>query len=44
MALAMLAMLVGGGLFKIHTDPQAFLSLVRKAVPKLRALPAVPDP
>jgi hypothetical protein len=44
MALAMLAMLVGGALFKIHTNPQAFLALVRKAAPKLSALPAVPEP
>src|SRR4051812_47420536 len=44
LALAMLAMLVGGGLFKIHTKPQAFLALVRKAAPKLSALPMVPDP
>ena len=44
LALAMLMMLVGGGLFKIHTNPQAFLALVRKAAPKLSALPAVPDP
>ena len=44
MALAMLAMLVGGGLFKVHTNPQTFLALVRKAAPKLSALPAVPEP
>ena len=44
MALAMLTMLVGGGLFKIHTDAQDFLALVRKAAPKLSTLPAIPEP
>jgi len=41
MALAIIAMLVGGGLFKIHTSPQAFLALVRKVAPKLSELPRV---
>ena len=41
--LAMLSMLIGGGMFKIHTNPRVFLALVRKAAPNLRALPAAPD-
>jgi len=43
MALSIITMLVGGGLFKIHTRPQVFLDLVRKAAPKLTALPSVPE-
>jgi len=44
LALGMVLMLVGGGLFKIHTDEKAFLALVRKTAPKLAELPAVPQP
>ena len=43
MALSVITMLVGGGLFKIHTRPQAFLDLVQKVVPKLTVLPSVPE-
>ena len=43
MALSIVAMLVGGGLFKIHTRPQSFLDLVKKASSKLRELPRVPE-
>ncbi len=43
MALSVITMLVGGGLFKIHTRPQAFLDLVKKVAPKLTALPSVPE-
>jgi hypothetical protein len=43
MALSVITMLVGGGLFKIHTRPQAFLDLVKKVAPKLTALPRVPE-
>jgi hypothetical protein len=42
-ALSIITMLVGGGLFKIHTRPQVFLDLVRKVAPKLSALPSVPE-
>lgn len=43
MALSIITMLVGGGLFKLHTAPQTFLDLVRKVTPKLSELPKVPE-
>ena len=43
MAMSVIAMLVGGGLMKIHSRPQAFLDLVRKASPKITELPRVPE-
>jgi len=43
LALSVIAMLVGGGLIKVHTRPQHFLELVRKVAPKLTELPAVPE-
>jgi hypothetical protein len=43
MALSIITMLVGSGLFKVHTNPQTFLALVKKVAPKLTALPRVPD-
>lgn len=44
MALSIITMLVGSGVFKMHTNPEAFLALVKKAAPKLNALPRVPAP
>lgn len=44
MALSIITMLVGSGLFKVHTNAQTFLALVRTAAPKLTALPKVPHP
>jgi len=43
LALAVITMLVGGGLFKVHTNPRTFLALVKKVAPKLSELPRVPD-
>jgi hypothetical protein len=43
LALAVITMLVGGGLFRVHTNPQTFLTLVKKLAPKLSELPRVPD-
>jgi hypothetical protein len=42
MALSIIAMTVGGSLFKIHSDARAFLQLVRRVAPKLSELPRVP--
>jgi len=44
MALSIITMLVGSGLFKVHTNAQTFLALVKTAAPKLMALPQVPAP
>ena len=44
MALSIITMLVGGGLFKVHTNPKKFLALVKAAAPKLQELPSVPSP
>lgn len=44
MALSVITMLVGSGLFKMHTNPETFLALVKKTAPKLNALPRVPTP
>src|SRR5450432_346595 len=43
MALSMITMMVGGGLFKVHTKPQPFLDLIKKVAPKLTELPRVPE-
>ena len=43
MALSAITMLVGGGLFKIHTKPQPFFDLLKKVAPKLIELPRVPE-
>jgi hypothetical protein len=43
MAMSIIAMLVGGGLIKIHSRPQAFLDLVKQVAPKLSELPKVPE-
>ena len=42
MALSIITMLVGSGLFKVHTNPQTFLALVKKVAPKLNELPRIP--
>ncbi|HWZ93090.1 MAG TPA: hypothetical protein VNW92_29730 [Polyangiaceae bacterium] len=42
-ALSTITMLVGGGLFKMHTNPQAFLDLLKKVAPKLSELPRAPE-
>jgi hypothetical protein len=44
MALSVITMLVGGGLFKVHTNSQTFLSLIKKIAPKLTELPRAPSP
>jgi len=43
MALSIIMMLVGGGLFKVHTNSQTFLALVKKTAPKLTELPRAPS-
>lgn len=43
MALSIITMLVGSGLFKVHTNPETFLALVRKVAPKLSELPRIPE-
>ncbi len=43
MALSIITMLVGGGLFKVHTSPRTFLDLVNQVAPKLTELPRVPE-
>ena len=43
MALAIITMSVGSGVFKIHSSPQVFLSLVKKVAPKLKNLPGIPE-
>jgi hypothetical protein len=42
MAMSIVAMLVGGGMVKVYSKPDVFLSLVRKVAPKLTELPCVP--
>ena len=44
MATSIIAMLVGGSLLKMHSDPRAFLELVKKVAPKLKSLPSPPEP
>lgn len=43
MAMSIVAMLVGGGMVKIYSKPDAFLALVRKVAPKMTELPSVPE-
>jgi hypothetical protein len=43
MALSIITMLVGSGLFKIYSNHEAFLGLVKKVAPKLTELPRVPE-
>ena len=42
MALSVITMLVGSGLFKVHTNSQTFLALAKKEAPKLTELPRIP--
>jgi hypothetical protein len=44
MAMSVVAMLVGGGMVKIYSNPDVFLALVRKVAPKMTELPRVPEP
>ena len=44
MAMSIVAMLVGGGMIKVYSKADVFLSLVRKVAPKLTELPSVPGP
>ncbi len=44
MAMSIITMSVGSGLFKIHSNPQVFLDLLKKVAPKLNALPRIPEP
>jgi hypothetical protein len=44
MAMSLITMLVGSGVFEIHTRPQAFLALVKVVAPNLDELPRVPEP
>ena len=44
MALSIITMLVGGGLFKVHTNSEKFLALVKASAPKLQELPRIPEP
>jgi hypothetical protein len=41
MALAIVAMVVGGGILKLYSRPRAFLEVVREVEPNLLELPAV---
>jgi hypothetical protein len=41
MALSIVGMLVGGGILKLYSRPDAFLDLVREAAPKVTALPTM---
>lgn len=42
-AVSIIMMLVGSGVFRIHTTAKPFLELLRKAAPKISELPSVPD-
>ena len=42
MAMSIIAMVLGGGLVKVHTNPQAFLALLKQVAPELTELPKVP--
>jgi|GEM_PF-955436 len=42
MAVSIIAMLVGGGLIKIHSSPQKFLALLKQVAPTMTELPNVP--
>ena len=43
MAVSIITMLVGSGVFEMHTKPEVFLKLLKKAAPQLTALPVVPE-
>ncbi|MES1175632.1 MAG: hypothetical protein ABUL62_15030 [Myxococcales bacterium] len=43
MAFSIIMMLVGSGVFNIHTSAEDFLRLVRKVAPKLAELPRIPE-
>jgi hypothetical protein len=43
MAMSLITMLVGSGVFEIHTRPQAFLAMVQSVAPNLSQLPGVPE-
>jgi hypothetical protein len=43
MALSIITMLVGGGVFKIHTSARSFLDALKKVGPALSELPRVPE-
>jgi hypothetical protein len=43
MALSIITMLVGSGLFNVHTNATTFLALVKNAAPKLTELPRAPS-
>lgn len=43
MAMSLITMLVGSGVFEIHTRPQAFLAMVKAVAPNLAKLPSVPE-
>ena len=42
MAVSIITMLVGGGVLKVHSRPQTFLDLIKKAYPKFSELPRIP--
>lgn len=42
MAMSIISMLSGSGLFEIHTRPVKFLTLVKRVAPELTELPEVP--
>ena len=42
-ALSMIMMLVGSGVFRIHTAPKPFLELLRRAAPRISELPSAPE-
>lgn len=41
MAISILGMLVGGGMFATYSRPQAFLDVVRAVAPRITALPPI---
>jgi hypothetical protein len=43
MAMSLITMLIGSGVLKIHTRPQAFLAMVKEVAPNLANLPSVPE-
>jgi hypothetical protein len=43
MAMSIISMLIGSGLFEIHTRPGPFLALVKRVAPQLTELPVAPE-
>ena len=43
MAMSIISMVTGDGLFEVHTRPLPFLALVKKVAPKLTELPGIPE-